>query len=410
VSQDGAAGPLPTVRGQEIVCLSSQDWSDLWTRKQRFMRQLARQGNRVLYVETQASLVSLPLLRSDPARAWRWLRGPRPVEPNLHVATLPLVLPFFQMSLTINGLNSTFMAPLLRRWLRALGYRQPILWTYSPSSESLVGRLGERFAIYDCVDEPAESRGLVRRRVVRELERRLLDKVALVIVTHENLYLSRVAPGRQVHLIPNGVEVEHFRGASLADTPLAPEMQTIPRPVIGFLGSLQYWIDFDLLRFLALARPNWSFVLIGPRGRLAKVGKIENLPNVHLLGRRPYEQLPCYLKGFDVCLNPYLRGELSRNCSPLKLYEYLASGKPVVSVDMPEASKFADVIGIGRNDEEILLRIEEALGPGNDEAPANARRQAVASHSWQSRFRDLEAILAPRLQPLSDRSSSSEAQ
>ena len=100
------------------------------------MRQLARQGNRVLYVETQASLVSLPLLRSDPARAWRWRKGPRTVEPNLHVATLPLVLPFFQMSLTINRLNSAFLAPLLRRWLRALGYRRPILWTYSPSSRA----------------------------------------------------------------------------------------------------------------------------------------------------------------------------------------------------------------------------------------------------------------------------------
>ena len=209
-----------------------------------------------------------------------------------------------------------------------------------------------------------------------------MDKVALVIVTHENLYLSRVAPGREVHLVPNGAEVEHFQRASLADTPLAPEMQTIPRPVIGFLGSLQYWIDFDLLRFLALARPNWSFVLIGPRGRLAKVGKIENLPNVHLLGRKPYEQMPSYLKGFDVCLNPYVRGELARNCSPLKLYEYLASGKPVVSVDMPEARKFADVIGIGRNEEEILQRLEEALGSGSDEALANARWQAVASHSW----------------------------
>ncbi len=405
--EGGAVGPRWPVTGHDIVCLSSQDWGDLWTRKQRFMQQLARRGNRVLYVETPASLVSLPMLRADPARVWRWLAGPRLVEPNLHVATLPLLIPFFQMSLAVNRLNNAFLAPLLRRWMAALGYRQPILWTYNPASESLVGRLGERFAIYDCVDEFAGSRGLVRRRIVRELERRLLSKVDLVIATHENLSRSRANPGRDVHLIPNGAELEHFRRASLADTPLAPEMQAMRGPVIGFLGSLQYWIDFDLLRLLALARPNWSFALIGPRGRLAPIEKIERLPNVHLLGRKPYEQLPSYLKGFDVCLNPYMPGELARNCSPLKLYEYLASGKPVVSVEMPEASKFADVVGIGSGAEELLGRLEDALRLKDDEELANARWRAVASHSWEHRFRDLEALLAARLPAPRDRTGSS---
>ena len=382
------------ISGQDILCLSSQDWGDVWTRKQRFMQRFARQGNRVLYVETQASLASLGLLRADGRRAWRWLRGPRPVEPNLHVATLPLVLPFFQMSLAVNTLDNACLAPLLRHWLRTLEFRHPVLWIYTPHAESLVGRLGEQLAVYDCVDEFVETRGLVRRDVVRELERRLLDKVRVVIVTHENLYRSKAGPGRDVHLIPNGAEVEHFRAASRPATPIAPEMRAIPRPVIGFVGSLQYWIDFDLLRCLARARPAWSFVLIGPRGRLAEVWKIEKLANVYLLGRRPYEQLPAYLKAFDVCLNPYVVDELARHCSPLKLYEYLASGKPVVSVDMPEARKFERVVGIGRTYAEILQRLEEALArPDGDEPSTNARLEAVAPHSWDHRFRELEAVL-----------------
>lgn len=388
------------ITGHDIVCLSSQDWDDLWTRKQRFMQRLARQGNRVLYIEAQASLVSAGVLRADLSRAGRWRAGPRPVEANLHVATLPLVCPGFQMSLAVNAVNNALLAPLLRRWAGQLRFDRPVLWTYNPYSESLLGRLGERLAIYDCVDDFSSARGLVRRTVVQTLEARLLEKARAVIVTHENLYLAKRARARAIHLIPNGVEIEHFQAATQPHTRVAPELQAIPGPVIGFIGSLQYWIDFDLFRFLAQARPRWSFVLVGPVGRLAKVAKIRNLVNVHLLGSRPYAALPSYLRGFDVCLNPYVVDELAQHCSPLKLYEYLASGKPVVSVDMPEARKFSRVVGIGRTYADVLTRLEEALaGPTEDGQPAQARLAAVAPHSWECRFRELEAALEPHLGP-----------
>jgi len=154
-----------------------------------------------------------------------------------------------------------------------------------------------------------------------------------------------------------------------------------------------YWLDFDLLRSLALARPQWSFAFVGPVGRLADVDKIR-LPNVHLLGRKPYEDVPAYVKGFDVCLNPYLMDETAANCSPLKLYEYLASGRPVVSTDMPEARKFQDVVGIGETHAEILARLEEALGSEATSPAAVARRLAAAlPHSWDHRFANTEQVL-----------------
>jgi hypothetical protein len=162
------------------------------------------------------------------------------------------------------------------------------------------------------------------------------------------------------------------------------------------VGSLQYWIDFDLLRHVAASRPRWSFVLIGPRGRLADVHKVEGLPNVHLLGRRPYGDLPGYLRGFDACLNPYVLDEVARHASPLKLYEYLAAGRPVVSVDMPEARRFEAVVAIGRTPDEILRRLDEAVAPvTQDPARVAARVASVAVQSWDQRFRELEAALAP---------------
>ena len=387
------------ITNQDIICLSSQDWNDLWTRKQRFMQRFARQGNRVLYIEAQASLASVGVLRADWRRVFRWIPGPRRVQENLYVATLPLVLPGFQMSIGINTLNNAFLLSLLRHWIKRLDFRRPVLWTYNPHSEGLVGKVGEQLAVYECVDELSAAKGLVRRTVVQELEGRLIKKVDVVIVTHENLYRSKESLAREIHLIPNGAEVEHFRKACLPDTPVAAEMRKIPRPIVGFLGTIQYWIDMDLLRFLALARPDWSFALIGPIGRLAQISKIEKLPNIYLLGRKRYEDLPSYLKAFDVCLNPYVLDETAMNCSPLKLYEYLATGKPVVSVDMPEARKFDGLISVGHSYSEILHLLDEAVkSKRTDPGMAASRIDAVKEHSWDHRFAQLEKALEQQLE------------
>ncbi len=382
------------MKRSDIICLSSQDWNDVWTRKQRFMQRLARKGHRVLYVELQASWASVTLLRRDPGRAWRWLRGPRRIEDNLWVGTLPLALPAFQMSLRINALNNAMMRRVLRGWSRQLGFSQPVLWTYNPYSDGLIGGLGESCAIYECVDEFTASHGLVRADVVRELERRVLAAVDAVIVTHENLLRSKAPYAKSIELIPNAAETAHFARAADPATIVADELRRLPQPVIGLVGTLQYWIDFDLIRYLAKRRPTWSFALIGPCGRLGRLDKIDGLPNVHVLGRRPYEELPSYVKGFQVCLNPYVIDGTSENCSPLKLYEYLASGKPVVSVDMPEARRFDGSVLIGRTYDEVLERIEDSLAPDASTSEAAARRMAaVEQHSWESRFERMEQVL-----------------
>jgi len=169
---------------------------------------------------------------------------------------------------------------------------------------------------------------------------------------------------------------------------------TIPHPIIGVVGTLQYWIDFQLLRDIALARPEWSLVLIGPRGRLGRLDLVEGLPNVHVLGRRPYDTVPSYVKAFDVCLNPYVLDGTAENCSPLKLYEYVASGKPVVSVDMPEARQFGDAVLVGRGLDDMMAKIEQAMDPSvNTLKSVSARMGAALPHSWSTRLQNMEDVL-----------------
>ncbi|MCK4520291.1 glycosyltransferase [Candidatus Parcubacteria bacterium] len=382
------------IKNQNIICISTQDWNDLWTRKQRFMQRFSRQGNRVLYIEAQTSILSFNIIKSNWKRIFQWLKGPRKIEENLHVATLPLVLPFFQTYFFINKINNWFLLKLLKYWAKKLNLQHLIFWTYTPYSDYFVGKFKEKLAIYDCVDEFSASKGLVKQKTITLLEEKLIRKVGLIIVTHEKIFQAKKEFNKNIYLIPNGVEVEHFKKAFLPKTSIAEEIKKIPKPIIGFIGTIQYWIDLDLIKFIAVTKPNWSIVLIGPIARLAEIEKIKNLKNVYLLGRKKYQLLPFYIKAFDVCINPYKRDKVAEHCSPLKLYEYLAAGKPIVSVNMPEARKFEEFIEIGLDYKDFLRKIQKILDHfPEDSTKIEARLKEAEKHSWNLRFFKLEKIL-----------------
>jgi glycosyltransferase involved in cell wall biosynthesis len=380
--------------GSDIICLSTQDWDGLWTRKQRFMQMFARNGNRVLYIETPVHLLGLDVLPGDPGRFFRFLKGPRLIESNLHVATLPILLPFFQMSHTINAANHVLIRRTLRRWISRLGFRKPLLWIYTPFSESLVDDLENTASVYECVDEFRAARGFVRSTVIGAMEDSLLRKVDLTIVTQENLLPRRAAICKNTFCIPNGADTELFRKIALDGSPPPSILKTIPHPRLGFVGHIQYWIDLKLIRYLAERKPGWSFVLIGPVGPLAETSAVKGLANVHFLGRQPQSEIPRLLKGIDVCLNPYKSDDVANHASPLKLYEYLAAGKPVVSTDMAEAHKFSNEVAIAVSREEFLALCVRVLA-SMPETPATIQRRMnlTDEHSWKNRFREVNRVL-----------------
>src|SRR5262249_3207647 len=141
------------ITGQDIVCLSTQDWNGLWTRKQRFMKKFAENGNRVLYIETPVHLLGLDVLSSDPGRFFRFLQGPCLIQPRLYVGTLPILFPMFQMSHIINRANQVIIGAVLRSWIARLGFSKPLLWIYTPSSAKIIDNVPNSGAVYECVDE-----------------------------------------------------------------------------------------------------------------------------------------------------------------------------------------------------------------------------------------------------------------
>ncbi|MGE5417797.1 MAG: glycosyltransferase [Acidobacteriota bacterium] len=369
------------LENQDIICISSVDWEPLWTRKQQVMSRLPR-SNRILYVEPPISILS-PF--KDPAcwQKWRsWREGIRRISENIFLLSPPVVLPFGNKHQEINLINQIPIAHSVRKAASQLGMKNPILWTYLHNSADLVGRLGEKLVVYDCVDEHSAYQGF-DPETVKALERKLLAKADIVFVTAQGLYNDKAPLCEEIHLLPNAADISHFKKANDDSIEVANELKELPWPVLGFVGVIKEWIDLDLIYQIALQRPNWAIVMIGPIGAGINVDRLNTLPNLRFLGHRDRQVLPNYLKGFDVCLNPFKMDRLTETVSPLKFYEYLASGKPIASVPMPEILGFSDVVEIGAGSEGFLQAIERAL---KDTPEKKAQRLLRAGeNSWENR-------------------------
>lgn len=395
---DAADAPGSSLTGHDILILSTQDWDALPTRKHRFAHFFAEQGNRVLYVEQQMHWAGwLVDIRHQFTRAWRWLKGPRLVQPNLWVFTLPVVLPFFQMWAPLNTINNRLLVPVLRDQLRRLRFRSPILWTYTPHSGDFVGKLGERVVVYECVDDFTSSKGLINPVTIGRLEGKLIQKCDLLIVTADALAASKGGKAGRLLISHNGVDTAHFSQAADPALPIAEALRGVQHPVIGYLGTINYWINTELLARIATAHPEWTVVLVGPHDLLGNLAPLKGLPNVILTGRVPYAQTPHYLRAFDVCVNPYHLDGVAEHCSPLKLYEYLATGKPIVSVDMPEARRFDGLIAIARDEDDFVTLVEKAVSSGSSEG-VDARMAEARLHTWERRFEEVAGMLLETLQ------------
>jgi glycosyltransferase involved in cell wall biosynthesis len=219
----------------------------------------------------------------------------------------------------------------------------------------------------------------------RPLERAIEVKADLLFVVSMPLQEQYARQGRKAILLPNGVDLAHFSQALNEKTEVPKDLASLPSPRIGFVGLVDplWWVDTELLLALAWARPNWSVVIVGPTEKWRLPSDVP--PNLHLLGARPYRSVPCYLKGMDVCLVPFKKNAVTQACSPLKLYEYLAAGRAVVSTPVPDLTFLGSVVRSARSQDEFLAAIEEVLPLAHDPTEQKRRLEVAAQHSWQQR-------------------------
>jgi glycosyltransferase involved in cell wall biosynthesis len=382
----------------DITLLSTADWDHpLWTNKQHVACALADLGHRVLYVES-LGLRAMRRGGSDRRRVLRrlrrGLRPPRQVRPGLWVWA-PLVLPGAHSGWA-RWLNRRMVAAGLALWRRWCGLDRDWLWTYNPRTLEVIDPDGFDRLIYHCVDA-IQAQPDMPSEAIERWEERLCRRADVVFVTSPQLRAHLAPFNPRTFLYPNVADGKHFAEALNPDLPVPAELAALPRPRIGFVGAISsYKLDLALLASLARRRPHWSFVLIGPVGEGdpgTDVSELRALANVHFLGTRPYADLPACLKAFDVGLLPLRLTPYTQAMFPMKFFEYLAAGLPVVATPIDALRPFASLALLPELEPGAFLdAIERALAGGGPQL--ETRLAGAAGHTYRGRteamLRDLE--------------------
>jgi glycosyltransferase involved in cell wall biosynthesis len=389
-----------TEPGFSIICVSRQEWhAGLPTNRQQIMIRAAQRGHRVLFVESGGHLARhlwrLVAGSNRGSVARRLFGGEQPHE-AITVEKAVTLVPWGQKFPLANRINSRLTGARIRRAARGLDGPK-ILWLYDPTAFELVGRVGEDMTVYDVVDDYAEQVGpdARRRRFVAAADEAAASRSQVVFATTNGLYERQVARNPETHLVRNGADFAHFSHTNGT----APEVGALSGPVIGFAGNLTAEkVDLDLLEAAARMRPDWSFVLVGPPAENARAGlrRLEGLGNVHVLGFRPYDELPAYVSGFSVGVIPYRSTAYTRNCSPLKVFEYLAAGKAVVASGVPELGGMEPDVALADGAEAFVAAVESALAADSSDA-VERRRQLAEKNTWDARTERLLGLVGGRL-------------
>jgi glycosyltransferase involved in cell wall biosynthesis len=374
--------------GQDILCFS-HDWTGDPLSKTHLMRVLSK-NNRILWINAIANRMptaSTKDVKRIFSKLKKFTEPVREVEPNIFVLN-PLAIPTYGSSL-IRKFNQTFLLSQVKKAIRKLDLKDPLNMVFNPAAGLLAGKLGESGVIYYCVDDYTEFTGVASG--LKEIEEELFRKSDMVIVSAEKLFTDKKKYNDKTFIIRHGTDWRHFRKSLSEGTDIPAEIKDLPGPVIGFHGLLADWVDYELIKKTAEKYPAGSIVLIGKIAVDAeeKVRVLDGVKNVHFLGRKPYETLPNYCKGFDVALNPFVINDLTLAANPLKVREYLAAGLPVVSTDIPEV-RILDHCLIGEDHHRFLEQIDRAL---DQKADRELISDSIRDESWEARVDELREII-----------------
>lgn len=375
----------------DFLLFSSSDWAWPWGSRQQVARELAQRGHRVLFVERLAGLEHVwkyPALRAT-RRLWPQMRI---IQPHIWGWTPPVLPPGRYYAPVIARLNGALVAQLLRPLLRQLAFDHPILWLYQPEHAPLLGRFGETAVVYHCIDEFTVGTSGRKRAVIAQLEQTLLQRADVVFANSPPTYDAKRPFNPHTYRIPSGVDVAHFAQALRADFAVHPAIAALPAPRLGYIGNINERLDYALLTHLAQAYPQASLVLVGDTYPWTMdappLRRLQALANVHFLGKFPFAEMPAIVKGMDVCLLPYVLSEHAYFRSPLKLYEYLAAGKPVVATANPEVLELADWVYLADDGAAWATAVARALA---EDTPTQqqARSAFAQNHSWSRRVDEM---------------------
>ncbi len=380
---------------RDLIFVSLENWDEVWRRNQFICAALLKRfpNMRLLFVERAR----------DFSNAVRRLKFSSVLRPAVRQSSdLPGLTMFSPLKLLPNSIASArhFNARMLRRQLRKvsseIGFENPLLWINDHGAAHLCGHFGERGVVYDVTDDwtVMPSTGLAERARIIRADRELCERADLVVVCSQSLEDSRKPLARRIVRIPNGVDAAHYRCCTRAElgVPVVQaggQAQKAPAPVFGYIGTLHGdRLDTTLVLALADRWPEGRVVLCGP-DFLSPIDhrKLKTRANITIRPAVPYADVPEVMAGFDVCILPHRCNAFTESLNPIKLWEYLASGKPIASTPVAGFRDFSHLCNLGDGVEGFLDACQSAL----EEDPAIGlwRIKEAEGHSWEHRVDDL---------------------
>jgi polysaccharide pyruvyl transferase CsaB len=358
----------------DVICLPIIDWEFRHQRPQQIMNQFAKDGHRCFYIRQTFHPIGDEAIMNIISNAVFDVYLPGPADLNIYTGELSL-----------ETKNKFFMA--LDKIRIKANITEAVIIVDLPFWEPLAELLRKQWGckiIYDCMDEHSgfstNSNGMVQH------ENKLINGSDLVFAASRSLFDKCAKGSSRVIYLPNAADYKHFNQPEI----LKPILN-IPKPIIGYYGAISEWFDVQLICSAAKNQPKWQFLLIGDTYG-ADVEKLVGLPNVHLTGEIPYEKLPGYLSMFDVACIPFKRVPLTEATNPVKFYEYLCQGKPVVAVDLPELKQYSQFYYPVKSSNEFEIQIENALNE-NSSVIIESRIDFAKTNTWQDRFKTIKKAI-----------------
>jgi len=381
---------------KQIVCISSHYWDDAWFRKQHFMSRFVKKGYEVAYIEPSFSMVRTA--DSDKKNYQTNKLFEVSVERknrNLLLIKPPRYLPFCTRPF-INTLNIRYISFRIADTLRKHGFKDYTLWVYRPEFADGLNIFHHKKLVADIADDEAAyyAENRLKSLYMKRCSETLVKKSDVVIVTASTLIDKFRRISSNIHLAPNGYDSDLF---SIKTVKAPTDISEIKGPIVGFIGTLFNFLDFKLLDYIIRKNTDKSFVFIG--GCEASVEKewkeISGYNNVFWLGKKEKENIPAYIQQFDVCINFFKVDDVSKSVSPLKVFEYLALKKPVVSVEMESLmkEKVSNLIYFAKDYNDFHLKLNHAISHKKDES----EYQCVKEYSWDSIFSRVFEIFQKRI-------------
>jgi glycosyltransferase involved in cell wall biosynthesis len=373
---------------RSIICFGGEDW---WYHhphsKNHLMRRFARAGNKVIFVNSismgLASLGHVDLLPRVKRKLRSYAKLARTTEEGITVVS-PAVVPFFGNKVT-RAANRHLLRAQIGTLARNRKLTQPILWIAIPTAAEMIGQLQESLVIYHVSDKYDANTmdHAIDPALVQRLHNAAIDGADLIFYSSKKLFAEANRGCERSHLLEQAVDFDHWSQVGSASLAVAEAVARIPSPRLGYFGAIEPWlVDQELIKRAAKERPEWQWIFIGNKSRGVEV---EALPNTHFLPPVPYQELPRYAAGFDVCVLPWdTAHSFTSYGSAIKVREYLATGKPVVISPLPEYEAMGNVLRIARSHADWFRLIEQALAE-TDPAEARARQAAVAGGTWDAR-------------------------